>query len=122
MPKRKISFDTVRGLGLALPDTEEGTVWNTPALKVHGKMFACIPNHRSAEPNSLAVRISFEQRDALLAEEPETYHLPDHYVSSPCVLVRLSRVHADALRDLVQMAWRFVSSRHKRRPRKRTRG
>ena len=117
MPRTKITFDTVRRLGLALPDTEEGTVWNTPALKVHGKMFACIPNHRSAEPHSLAVRISFEQRDALLAEEPETYYLTDHYVSHPCVLVRLSRVHTDALRDLVQMAWRYVSSRGQRRPR-----
>ena len=66
-----------------------------------------------------AVRISVEQRDARLAEEPETYYLTDHYVNHPCVLVRLSRVHTDALRDLVQMAWRYVSSRHPRKQRRR---
>jgi hypothetical protein len=40
----------------------------------------------------------------------DTYYLKDHYVNYPCVLVRLSRVRADALRDLIAGAHRFVSS------------
>ena len=43
MPRKKISFDTVRRLGLALPNVEEGTVHGSPALKVGGKMFAAAP-------------------------------------------------------------------------------
>jgi len=121
MPKKKIDFDTVRAIGLALPGVEEGTAWGTPALKVHGKMFACIPSHKSAEPNSLAVRIDFEQRDELLAADPLTYYVKEHYVDYPCVLVRLARVHPDALRDLLRSAWRFVSEKgtRLRRPRAR---
>lgn len=117
-PKKKITFETVRALGLALPDVEEGTTYGTPALKVGGKMFACVPSHKSAEPDSLVIRIDFDQRDELLAADPATYYVKDHYVGYPCVLVRLNRVHPDALRDLLLMAWRFVSASRKRSKRR----
>lgn len=125
MPRTSISFDTVREVGLALPNVAEGTTYGSPALKVHGKMFACLAIHRSAEPGSLAVRLDFDQRDELIAADPTTYYLTDHYVDYPCVLVRLTRVRRDALRDLLLMAWRFVAStrRHgRRRPRPSPRG
>ena len=102
--------------GLALPGAEEGTTYGTPALKVGGKMFACIPSHKSAEPDSLAVRIDFGQRDELIAADPNTYYLKAHYVNYPCVLVRLAHIRPDALNDLLLMAWRFVSSTTKTRP------
>jgi hypothetical protein len=72
MARKKITFETVRDMGRALPDVEEGTVYGTPELKVGGRMFACVPSHRSAEPDSLAVRIDFTQRDELIAAQPET--------------------------------------------------
>ena len=110
-----ISFDTVREMGLALPDVDEGTVYGSPALKVRGKMFACLAVHRSAEPDTLVVRIDFDQRQELIAADPKTYYLTDHYVNYPAMLVRLTRVHRDALRDLLLMAWRFVSTSGRRR-------
>jgi hypothetical protein len=106
---RHSSFDAVRAAGAALPDVEFATSWGAPALKVRGKMFVCMAIHKSAEPDSLVVRMDFAQRDALVEEDPATYYLKDHYVDYPCVLVRLSRVHPDALRDLVQTAYRFVA-------------
>jgi hypothetical protein len=111
MAKKKITFDTVREMGLALPDVEDGTTYGSPALKVRGKMFTCLAIHRSAEPGSLAVRIDFDQRQELLAADPATYYITDHYVNYPAMLVRLGRVHPDALRDLLLMAWRFTSSK-----------
>jgi hypothetical protein len=112
---KPIAFDAVRKIGLALPGVEEGSTYGSPSLKVHGKMFACLAIHRSAEPGTLAVRLDFEQRDQLIAEDPSTYYLTDHYVNYPVVLVRLSRVHGDALRELLLMAWRFVTATAKRR-------
>ena len=61
MPAGKLTFETVRALGLQLPGVEEGTTYGTPSLKVGGQFFACIPTHRSAEPDSLAVRIDFHR-------------------------------------------------------------
>ena len=121
MPKKTISFDTVRKMGLALPGAEEGTTYGARSLKVGGKMFACPAIHRSAEPDTLAVRIDFAQRDELMAADPETYYLTDHYVSYPVMLVRLSRVHPDALRDLLAMAWRYVSATARRPSRRKIR-
>lgn len=111
MAKNKITFDTVRKMGMALPGVEESTAYGSPALKVRGKLLACIPIHRSAEPDSLAVRIAFEDRAALMAADPEVYYLTEHYVEHPVVLARLSRIHPDALQDLLAMGLRFVTAK-----------
>jgi hypothetical protein len=111
MRDNKISFETVRNIGLELPGVEEGTMYGSPALKVHGKLLTCLPIHKSAEPNSLAVSIDFEQRAELIAAAPDTYYLKDHYVNYPVVLVRLSRIRLDALRDLLALAWRCVTAK-----------
>jgi hypothetical protein len=110
------SFKTVESIGRTLPDVEVTTTWGQPTLKVLGKMFACIASHKSAEPNTLVVRMDFADRDALVEEEPGTYYLKEHYVNYPCVLVRLSRVRADALRDLITSAHRFVSATVRKKP------
>ena len=107
MPRNQSEFDVVRRLGLALPDIEEGRVYGGRALKVRGRMFACEAVHRSAEPNTLVVRIEFGRRDELIEAKPRTYYLTDHYVDYPCVLVRLGRIGEDELRDLLLMGWRF---------------
>jgi hypothetical protein len=86
-----------------------------PALKVGGKMFACMAVHKSAEPNSLAIRAGSEQRDGLLSADPDTYYVTDHYLDYPMVLVRLARVHRDALPDLLRLAHRFVTAKSQRR-------
>ena len=109
-----LSFPTVRKIGLSLPGVEEGTAYGSPALKVRGHLLACIAIHKSAEPNSLAVRCSFEERDALIAEDPATYYLTDHYLNHPCVLARLSRLKEDAIRDLLHMSWNFVTARKRK--------
>jgi hypothetical protein len=119
MPRKNVTFDTVREIGLAMPDVDEGTAYRSPALRVRGKLFACLATHKSAEPNSLVVCIDFDQRDELIGEDPRTYYLKPHYVNYPCVLVRLQEVHRDALRDLLLMAWRFVSEKNKRRRQRR---
>src|SRR6266852_8506691 len=110
-----ISFKTVESIVRTLPDVEVTTAWGQPALKVRGKMFVCIASHKSAEPNTLAVMMDFADRDALIEEEPGTYYLKEHYLNYPCVLVRLSRVRADALRDLITGAHRFVSAKVRRK-------
>jgi hypothetical protein len=53
MPKSTIDFDTVRKIGLALPGVEESTAYRSPALKVRGKLLACVPAHRSASTTAL---------------------------------------------------------------------
>jgi hypothetical protein len=104
-----MNFDAVRKIGLALPGVEEGTTYGQPALKVHGKLLACVPAHRSAEPASLVVRVDFDDRAELLAADADVYYVTEHFAGYPAVLVRLSRVNPDVLRDLLGMAYKFVT-------------
>ena len=114
-----IDFDTVRKIGLALPDVEESTSYGVSSLKVCGKLLACPAINKSAEPGSLAVRVSFDERDELIAGDPDVYYVTDHYVNYPSVLVRLSRIRRDALQDLLLMSWKFVTTANSPKRRKR---
>ncbi len=111
MPTRRIDFGAVRKIGLALPRVEESTTYGSPCLKVRGKLIACLAVHKSSEPNSLSVRVDMGQRAEMIADDPETYYLTSHYVNYPFVLVRLSHIHRDALRDLLGTAWRLASEK-----------
>jgi hypothetical protein len=103
-----MTFNDVRQIGLGLPGVEEGTMYGSPALKLGARLVACIASHRSAEPESLVVRTNFDERAAMLAEDPETYYLTSHYVNHPVVLVRLRLIGMDQLRDLLGSARRCV--------------
>jgi hypothetical protein len=113
--RRRDRFAPVAAIGRTLPDVEVTTTYGKPALKVRGKMFVCIASHSSAEPDTLVVMMAIADRDALIAEDPDTYYVKDHYVGYPCVLVRLARVHPDALRGLVVGGHRFVGAARGRR-------
>jgi hypothetical protein len=114
MRKAKVDFDNVRKIGLALPDVVEATAWGVPSLKVRGKLLACVPSNKSAEPGSLMVRMDIDDRAHLLEEAPEAYYVTDHYVGYTAVLVRLARIDERVLRDLLGMAYKFVTSKGKR--------
>lgn len=119
MARRAITFDTVRKLALALPGVVESKAYGSPALKVRGKLLACLAIHRSAEPGSLVVCVDFDVRAKLLAAFPDIYYVTDHYDPYESVLVRLSQVSPVILRDLLGMAYKFVLQKTRVRPRKR---
>ena len=104
-----LDFDAVRKIGLALPDVVDAKAYGAPALKLNGKIFACVPVNKSAEANCAVVRIGLERRAQLLQEHPNTYYITNHYAPHPTVLVRLRRVTRKNLQQLLREAWRFVS-------------
>jgi hypothetical protein len=107
-----VSFEGVRRIALSLDNVEEGTSYGTPAFKVGGKLLARLKE----DGDSLVVGTTFEEREEMMAGEPETYYITDHYLKYPWVLVRLSRVHPDALRDLLARAWRLASTAKRHAP------
>jgi len=109
-----VEFANVRRIALALDNVEEGTSYGTPAFKVRGELF--VRMHQDGE--SLVVRTDFEQREELMAADPETYYITDHYLNYEWILIRLSRVQPDALRDLIRMAWRLASTSKRRSSRR----
>jgi hypothetical protein len=117
------TFARVRTVGLALPDVEATTKYDgSPLLKVGGSFMAGLATHRSAEPETLVVRVGFEEREWLIEDAPETYYLTDYYRSHPVVLVRLSRIGREALRDLLSVSRRLTLPKARRRGRSRRHG
>ena len=101
----------VRGTG-----GRRSTYDGSPVLKVGGSFMAGLATHRSAEPETLVVRVSLEERERLMEDAPETYYVTDYYRSYPIVLVRLSRIDRDALRDLLSVSWRLTLPKIRKRP------
>src|SRR6266511_4139363 len=105
------AFEIVKALGLALPDVEASTKYDgSPVLKRGGSFMAGLATHSSAAPDTLVVR-------ALIEDAPETYYVTDYYRRHPVVLVRLSRIERDALRDLLCVSWRLTEEKVRKRGR-----
>jgi hypothetical protein len=101
-----VTFEAVRRMALALDRVEESTSYGTPAFKVRGALMVRL--HQDLD--ALVVRTTFEQRGELMAADAETYYITDHYLNYEWVLVSLARVHPDAMKDLLGMAWRLASA------------
>ena len=108
MPSRAVNVDAVRSIGVALPDVKDASGKRGAVLKLKGKLLACEAIHKSAEPNSLMVRISLKRRAALLAQNSEVFYLTDHYEPYPAILVRLPKIKRASLRELLTESWEFV--------------
>jgi hypothetical protein len=114
------AFETVRTVGLALPGVEAATKYDrSPVLKVGGSFMAGLATHGSAERETLVVRAGFEEREWLIEDAPETYYLTEYYRRHPVILVRLSRIDRDALRDLLSASWRLTLAKTRERGRAR---
>jgi len=112
-----MTFAQLCKLAQSLGKVEEATSYGTPALKVSGQLLARLRE----DGDSLVIATTFEEREAMMADDPETYYITDHYRNYPWVLVRLSRVNAEAMRDLLGRAWKLAAGR-KRPARARRRG
>ena len=102
-----VTFKDVRKIALSLEHVEEGTSYGTAAFKIGGNLIARLKE----DGQSLVVGTTFEEREEMMAAEPETYYITDHYLKYPWVLVRLSRAHPDALHDLLKRALRLASQK-----------
>ena len=109
-------FERVREVGLQLPGVEATTRYDgSPMLKVGGCFMACLAMHPSAEPETLVVRVDLEERGYLLEDAPETYYLTDDYRDHPIVLVRLSQIDRESLRDLLSVSRRLTLKKARKR-------
>ncbi len=115
------TIDDVREIALALPGTEERTGGHTgePAWRLTNGQFAWIRGPRATDLRQLAelgrawpdgpvlgVRVaSAEEKEALLAAEPDAVFTIPHFDGYPAVLVRLDAVDAERLAEIVADAW-----------------
>jgi hypothetical protein len=113
------TWDDVRRLALALPETTETDSHGhtkTPAWKVKDKTFAWERPLRKTDIEALGdaaptgdilgARVEHEgAKQALLESEPDVYFTIPHFDGYPAVLVRLDTITPAALEELLIDAW-----------------
>lgn len=75
-------------LALDLPEITLATPWGHEALKAFGKMWC----YWSFYEDAGVFKASAEEREMLMAAEPETFFLHPHYANHALVLVRAGRI------------------------------
>jgi hypothetical protein len=100
-----VTFAVARRLALALPSVVEGTAYRTPAFRVAGRFFFRLREDGA----TLAVRIDFDTREALMQARPEAFFITDHYRGYPAMIVRLATVRRSELKALLEESWRQVA-------------
>jgi len=100
-----ITAADVRAVALTLPRTEEHLIRDYIKFRVGKIVYASI------SPDELMMGVGFpkEQRDALIASEPDKFTLPrlsDQRFHWICA--RMAALDPDEMRELVTDAWRMV--------------
>lgn len=85
-------------------------------MRVHGKVLAfpglnsrSRPDDASDDEEFVVVKVDRSERPALLQQDPETFFVTPHHEGYPGVIVRLSTVRPDQLRELLTEAWRIAA-------------
>ena len=100
-----ITFDTIRDMARSFPGTEESTSYGTPAIKVAKKLMLRLHNKEDA---IVVLLNSVEEQQALMARDPMTFYITDHYEGYAAVLVRPTIPEAE-FREIMELAWRRVA-------------
>jgi hypothetical protein len=110
------SWDDVRRIALALPETSEGTSFGNVAWKVKDKSFAWERPLRASDLRALGdaapsgpilgVRVEhLGAKEALLADDPGVFFTTPHFDGYAAVLVRLQEITVEELEEVIAEAW-----------------
>lgn len=99
--RRGVTVDATRELLSSFPGVEEGPCYGTAGFRVRGKFLARLRD----DDTVLVVKCGDIERDLRMQADPGTFFTTDHYRGWPTVLVRLSSVTKDDLRDVLEVAW-----------------
>ena len=100
-----MTFDEVVAIACELPGVEESTSYGTPSLKVRKKFMA-----RLREPDVIVlVGVEDIEQRMLMETQPRVYFKTPHYEGHPSILIRLSKVDPEELRDLIEQSWRRIA-------------
>ena len=95
-----VAWRDVVELARELPETEEGTSYGRPALKVRGKFVAAL----RTDPDALVVRCDLEEKPLLLEARPDILFETPHYHGWGYMLVRLDAPR-DEIREFLTDSW-----------------
>ena len=100
-----IDLETLRAMANRLPGTTEGPSYGTPGFRVAKRLYARLHGKEDA---IVVLLNSVAEQEALIAQDPMTYFITDHYQGYAAVLVRPT-IDEDEFFALLELAWRRVA-------------
>lgn len=97
-----VTFDDVRAVILAFPDTVETTSWDSRSFKVNNKVIL----YWNSQYDCPVFKVPFEERDFLLEVDPDTFFTTDHHKPWPIILGRPEYLDIGWVRANVERVWR----------------
>jgi hypothetical protein len=92
-------------LSLDLPEVVDATAWGNPCLKAHGKMWVWW----SPYVDAAVFKCDMDEREMLLAADPDTFTLHPHYANHALILVKTGRIDPDWARPRLIRQWRAAA-------------
>lgn len=113
-----MTFDEAVAFALTLPETELGTSYGKPAVKVasNGRAFL-FPSHEA--DTSFGVAIDVDTIEMLKATDPDSFWQTPHYEGWEGILIRYESTDPERVRQVIRRARDWVAAKPKLRPRKR---
>ena len=113
-----MTWDEAVAFALSLPDTELGTSYGRPAVKLvsNGRAFV-YPSHEA--DTSFGVAMDFDTIEILKETDPQTFWQTSHYAGWESVLIRYDSADEDRVREVIQSSREWTAAKPKPRPRKR---
>jgi hypothetical protein len=110
------TWDDVRRIALALPETSERSSYGHPSWRVKDKGFVWERPLRRADyealgdaaPDGPILGIRVEHlgaKEAVLASDPDVFFTTPHFDGYPAVLVQLDRISLEELTEVIVEAW-----------------
>ena len=110
------TWDDVRRIALALPETSEGESRGLASWQVRSKGFVWERPLRQADLRALGdeaptgpilgARVEhLVAKEALLANDPNVFFTTPHFDGFPAVLVRLEKISVEDLEEVIVEAW-----------------
>jgi hypothetical protein len=100
-----VTVEQIRAVASALPRTNEGFVRGQVKFRVGRIVYLAV----SRDGSTMGFAFPKDWRNALVESEPEKFSLPSaHDMRYHWVDVRLDRIDAGEMRELVEDAWAFT--------------
>jgi hypothetical protein len=117
MTDRIDSFDDAIAFALTLPDTELGTSYGKPAVKIvsNGRAFL-FPSHEA--DTSFGIAIDLDTIEILKETDPDTFWQTPHYEGWPGVLIRYGSADPERVRLMIERSRDWTAAKPRAKPRK----
>jgi len=102
-----LSKAQARKIAQSFAGVYEKTSYGTPTFFVGKKVFTQVGSH--GRTDIMLLTQTLEERDHLIAADPDTFYITDHFKNYKGLLARIDRLDAKTFRTLLERRWLAIA-------------